>query len=130
MNKQTRTKLPEGTTQVRNASTGEVKQVGSNIPDGAIRDMLFELSCNEDIDSNEFDILFENEYEVTQGFSVNINELSKAAYLKIDTLVAQVAELRGRLNDCVNDYIKNDKGDLTPSVFHRSAVALEGESNE
>ena len=28
MNKQTRTKLPEGTTQVRNSSTGEVKQVG------------------------------------------------------------------------------------------------------
>ena len=47
-----------------------------------------------------------------------------------DTLAAQVAELRGRLSDCVNDYIKHDKGDLTPSVFHRSAVALEGESNE
>ncbi|MBL4940058.1 MAG: hypothetical protein JKY81_00175, partial [Colwellia sp.] len=51
-------------------------------------------------------------------------ELDKAADY-MDTLVAQVAELRGRLNDCVNDYIKHDKGDLTPSVFHRSAMALE-----
>ena len=57
-------------------------------------------------------------------------ELSAHAINTHDTLVSQVAELRGRLNDCVNDYIKNDKGDLTPSVFHRSAMALAEIGNE
>ena len=56
-----------------------------------VREMLFELSCNEDIDSNEFDIMFDNHDGVTQGFSVNINELAGVSVDAIDTLAAKVS---------------------------------------
>lgn len=67
-------------------------------PVSTIREMLFELMCNEDIDSNEFDIQFDNEDGISQGFSVNINELSEAAVDCIDKLTDRVAELKAALS--------------------------------
>lgn len=64
-----------------------------------IGDMLFELSCNEDIDSNEFDIQFENEQGVTQWFSVNINELAGVSVTAIDKLTARNTELEAALEE-------------------------------
>ena len=120
MTKQTRTKLPEGTTQVRNASTGEIKVIMGKYFKETVRKIALDNGFKYKAqDSGVMDL---NPYVF--DFAKELIESSN------ETLIAQVAELRGRLNDCVNDYIKNDKGDLTPSVFHRSAVALEGESNE
>lgn len=83
-----------------------------------IREMLFELSCNEDIDSNEFDIQFENEQEVTKGFSVNINELAGVSVTAIDKLTARNAELEAALTDL----LQGDKHEyLTKIAIVRNA---------
>ena len=120
MSKQARTKLPEGTTQFRNAYTGEVKFIlGKYFKEGVRKIALDSGFKYKAQDNGVMDL---NPYVF--DFAKELIESSN------ETLIAQVAELRGRLNDCVNDYIKNDKGNLTASVFHRAAVALEENGNE
>ena len=88
MSKHTRTRLPEGTTQVRNASTGEVKQVG-DIKMSDVFDLPVEAS--EDFD----------DMEVEASISLDlVDKYAEAAVHAInnhDDLVKKVAELKKAL---------------------------------
>ena len=100
MSKHTRTKLPEGTTHVRNASTGEVKEVKSMSEDIKIK-----------FDCNGFNA---PEYSCSKSGDNSGYYVQSTDY---DTLAQQVAELRAAL-----ETIKKHQQSATPSGFEFSTT--------
>ena len=103
MSKHTRTRLPEGTAQVRNASTGEVKQVG-DIKMNKVFHLPMEcasskdytgIQCTELADNDFFLADFRGEWSLEKA-----NEMAEAAVHAInnhDKLTSRVTELEGAL---------------------------------
>ena len=89
MNKQTRTKLPEGTTQVRNASTGEVKVIMGKYFKESVRKIALDNGFKYKAQDNG--VMDLNPYVF--DFAKELIESSH------DTLVAQNKALKAALED-------------------------------
>lgn len=115
MSKHTRTRLPEGTTQVRNASTGEVKQVG-----GIRMSEVFDLPIHVDITG----VIFDNDSCAIGEICGTLKQSESVGHAinNHDKLTDRAAELEAALNEALE--ISERSNEQNPSNFDQE-LAME-----
>ena len=112
MSKHTRTRLPEGTTQVRNASTGEVKQV-SDIKMSEVFDLPLtdNFGCIQEVDGRFIADLESNEMDEAAVLAINSH----------DKLTSRVAELEAALSELMDKASECDSWESFPEQYLEDA---------